>query len=84
MAEMHDETPYRVQVSQPVIRPNEAELDEMARLLNAGDKIAIYGGSGCAEAHDQVVALAARLQARWPSRRGPRTSSNTTTRTRSA
>ena len=63
MAEMHDKTPYRVQVSQPVVRPSEAELEEMARLLNAGDKIAIYGGSGCAEAHDQVVALAARLQA---------------------
>ena len=25
MAEMHDETPYRVQVSQPVVRPSEAE-----------------------------------------------------------
>ena len=63
MSDMHDETPYRVQVSRPMIRPNDAELDEIARLLNAGDKIAIYGGSGCAEAHDQVVALAARLQA---------------------
>lgn len=63
MSEMHDETPFRVQVSHPVIRPSDAELDEMARLLNAGDKIAIYGGSGCANAHDQVVALAERLQA---------------------
>jgi pyruvate dehydrogenase (quinone) len=63
MAEMHDETPFRVQVSDPVIRPSDAELDEIARLLNAGSKIAIYGGSGCANAHDQVVVLAERLQA---------------------
>jgi pyruvate dehydrogenase (quinone) len=46
-----------------VIRPSDAELDEMARLLNAGGKIAIYAGSGCANAHDQVVALAQHLQA---------------------
>jgi hypothetical protein len=31
--------------------------------LNAGNRIAIYGGSGCTHAHDQVVALAERLQA---------------------
>ena len=63
MSEMHDETPYRVQVCHPVIRPSDAELDEIARLLNVGQKIAIYGGSGCAQAHAQVVALAERLQA---------------------
>src|SRR3984957_8611189 len=34
MAKMHDETPFRVQVNHPVIRPSDAELDLMAKLLN--------------------------------------------------
>jgi pyruvate dehydrogenase (quinone) len=63
MADAHDETPFAVQFSNPVIRPSEAELDLMARLLNAGDKVAIYGGFGCNDAHDEVVAVAEALRA---------------------
>jgi pyruvate dehydrogenase (quinone) len=63
MAEMHDATPFVVQVSHPVLRPSDAELDLMAKLLNAGDKIAIYGGAGCEDAHDEVVAVAEALRA---------------------
>ena len=62
-ADMHDQTPYRVQVTHPTIRPSESELDQMALLLNRGGDLVIYGGSGCAEAHDEVVALAERLKA---------------------
>jgi pyruvate dehydrogenase (quinone) len=63
MAEAHDSTPFAVQVSQPILRPSDGELDLMARLLNAGDKIAIYGGAGCEGAHDEVVAVAETLRA---------------------
>jgi pyruvate dehydrogenase (quinone) len=63
MAEAHDATPFTVQVSHPVVRPSDAELDLMAQLLNAGDKIAIYGGAGCEGAHDEVVAVAETLRA---------------------
>jgi pyruvate dehydrogenase (quinone) len=63
MAQMHDETPYQVQVTHPTIRPSEAELDQMATLINRGGNVVIYGGSGCAEAHDEVVALAEHLMA---------------------
>jgi pyruvate dehydrogenase (quinone) len=63
LSEMHDQTPYRVQVTQPTIRPSDAELEHMALLLNKGGDVVIYGGSGCAEAHDQVVALAERIKA---------------------
>jgi pyruvate dehydrogenase (quinone) len=52
-----------VHVNKPVIRPSEADLDEMAHLLQAGSNIAIYAGSGCGGAHDEVVELAARLKA---------------------
>src|SRR5712672_3312257 len=58
-----DELPYSVHVNKPVIRPNDADLDEMARLIAEGSNVTIYAGSGCADAHDEVILLAERLQA---------------------
>jgi pyruvate dehydrogenase (quinone) len=58
-----DELPYRVHANKPVIRPSDADLDEMASLIEEGTNVTIYAGSGCAEAHDEVVQLAQRLQA---------------------
>jgi pyruvate dehydrogenase (quinone) len=60
---MHDTAPFRVHTTRPVIRPSDAELDEMAWLIGAGGKIAIYGGSGCENARDQVLAVAELLKA---------------------
>ena len=62
-AQMHDVTPFRVQTPRPMIRPNDAELDQMAALLNKGDKITIYGGAGCQHAREQILAVADRLGA---------------------
>jgi pyruvate dehydrogenase (quinone) len=47
----------------PVIKPAEAELDRLATLLNSAGRVTILCGAGCAEAHDEVVALAERLKA---------------------
>jgi pyruvate dehydrogenase (quinone) len=58
-----DEPTFAVHVSQPVIHPGDADLDRIAEVLNAGTRIAVYGGSGCQDAHDQIVALADRLKA---------------------
>jgi pyruvate dehydrogenase (quinone) len=58
-----DELPYSLHVNLPVIRPSDADLEEMTDLLAAGTNIVIYAGSGCRGAHDEVVQLAARLQA---------------------
>src|ERR1700722_16350003 len=58
-----DEPPFAVHVSQPVVRPSDQELDEMAALLGDGGNITIYAGVGCREAHDEVVELAGRLKA---------------------
>jgi pyruvate dehydrogenase (quinone) len=58
-----DEPAFAVHVSQPVIHPGDGDLDRIAEVLNAGARIAIYGGSGCQGAHDQVVALADCLKA---------------------
>src|SRR5580692_3244249 len=58
-----EELPFRVHTNVPIIRPSDADLDEMASLLAKGSNITIYAGAGCAGAHDEVVELAKRLQA---------------------
>jgi thiamine pyrophosphate-dependent acetolactate synthase large subunit-like protein len=47
----------------PVVAPNEADLRRLAALLDGARRVTMLCGGGCAGAHDQVVALAARLQA---------------------
>jgi pyruvate dehydrogenase (quinone) len=58
-----DELPYAVHARQPLVRPSDADLDEIATMLNNREAITIYAGAGCAGAHDEVVATAARLKA---------------------
>ena len=62
-AEVEDVPAFATHAVAPVLRPSDAELQRMATLLGEGRRIAIYAGSGCADAHDEVVALAQRLQA---------------------
>src|ERR1700737_4270384 len=62
-ATSHKEAPYAVHARCPLIRPSDADLDEIAAILNKSDAITIYAGAGCAGAHDEVVATAARLKA---------------------
>ena len=62
-AAAEEERPYAVHARQPVIRPSDADLDEIADILNDSDAITIYAGAGCAGAHDEVVATAERLKA---------------------
>ena len=56
-------TQYRVHRPNPVLRPSDSELEQVASHLNKGKKVAIYVGSGVKGAHDEVVALAAKLKA---------------------
>ncbi len=62
-APAHDEAPYAVHARHPLVRPSDTDLDEIAAILNESDAITIYAGAGCAGAHDEVVAAAARLKA---------------------
>src|SRR5580700_11585088 len=57
-ADAPDEPAFGVHISQPTICPSDSELDRIAGVLNAGARVAIYGGSGCDGAHDEIVALA--------------------------
>src|SRR4051794_20144966 len=49
-AAAHDEPPYTVHARRPLIRPSDADLDEIAAVLNESKskKITIYAGAGCA------------------------------------
>ncbi|KAF1053304.1 MAG: Pyruvate dehydrogenase [ubiquinone] [Stenotrophomonas maltophilia] len=62
-AEVKHDLPFAVHRSQPVLRPSDSELSEIARLLGAGRKVGIYAGGGCEGAHDLLVSLATRLNA---------------------
>src|SRR6266851_5119669 len=57
------EPPFRIHVNKPVIRPSDGDLDQIADMLAEGTNITIYAGSGCVDAHDEVLELAERLKA---------------------
>jgi pyruvate dehydrogenase (quinone) len=48
---------------EPLVVPKSAELAALADLLNRASRVSVLCGSGCAGAHDQLVALGARLKA---------------------
>jgi pyruvate dehydrogenase (quinone) len=50
-------------VTEPVIRPADRELQNLAALINSHEKVTIFCGIGCANAHDEVVELSKRIQA---------------------
>lgn len=43
--------------------PLAADIDALTKLLNDGHRITLMCGAGCADAHDEIVTLAKRLQA---------------------
>ncbi|WP_277963465.1 ubiquinone-dependent pyruvate dehydrogenase [Pseudomonas sp. RIT-To-2] len=47
----------------PVVVPDAVQLDELAHFLDAGKRITLLCGAGCAGAHQEVVALARLLKA---------------------
>ncbi|HUO35831.1 MAG TPA: thiamine pyrophosphate-dependent enzyme [Candidatus Acidoferrum sp.] len=49
--------------AKPVLRPADAELEKLARLINDAKTVAIFGGDGCREARNEVLALATKLKA---------------------
>jgi pyruvate dehydrogenase (quinone) len=49
--------------SPPMVAPPDRDLDGLAALLNTDGRVTLLCGSGCAGAHDEVVALAERLNA---------------------
>ena len=62
-AEVEHAPAFATHAVAPVLRPSDPELQRIAQLLGEGRRIAIYAGAGCADAHDEVVALAQKLRA---------------------
>ncbi len=48
---------------QPVVTPTPADLDRLAALLNQGNRVTLLCGSGCAGAHNELLAIGERLKA---------------------
>jgi pyruvate dehydrogenase (quinone) len=47
----------------PVLRPSDADLDQLANMINDAKSVAIFGGDGCRDARDEVLQLAEKLKA---------------------
>jgi pyruvate dehydrogenase (quinone) len=47
----------------PVYRPADADLQTLAAMIEDAKSVAIFGGDGCRDARDEVLALAAKLKA---------------------
>jgi len=77
----HDELPYTVHARRPLVRPSDADLDEIAAILNGNEAITIYAGAGCAEAHERSSQRRRGSKPRWRTPHAARTLSNTTTLT---
>ena len=61
--EMPPDGARSVVTQRPSARPGEKELAELAELINSSKKIAFFCGIGCADAHDELIALADKLKA---------------------
>ncbi|MBV8120834.1 MAG: ubiquinone-dependent pyruvate dehydrogenase, partial [Alphaproteobacteria bacterium] len=49
--------------TRPVVTPERHDLERLAALLNSGSRVTILCGSGCAGAHNELLALGERLKA---------------------
>jgi pyruvate dehydrogenase (quinone) len=52
-----------VRANAPILRPADADLRGLAATIDAAERVTIFGGDGCRDAHDEVVALAGKLKA---------------------
>ncbi|MGO4428482.1 ubiquinone-dependent pyruvate dehydrogenase, partial [Streptomyces sp. MCAF7] len=49
--------------ARPSVRPSDAEIDALARMVDAADRVTLFCGSGTAGAHAEVMAFAERVKA---------------------
>lgn len=57
------DTETRLMRTRPILRPAEEELEQLAKAINGHKRITIFGGIGCKDAHDEVVALSTKIHA---------------------
>ncbi|MER6139679.1 pyruvate dehydrogenase [Streptomyces sparsogenes] len=49
--------------TRPSVRPGDAEIDALARMVDAAERVTLFCGSGTAGAHAEVMAFAERVKA---------------------
>ncbi|MFF7652784.1 pyruvate dehydrogenase [Streptomyces sp. NPDC007983] len=49
--------------ARPTVRPGDTEIDALARMVDAADRVTLFCGSGTAGAHAEVMAFAERVKA---------------------
>jgi pyruvate dehydrogenase (quinone) len=47
----------------PLLRPSDADLNQLAKMIDDAKTVAIFGGDGCRDARDEVIQLAGKLKA---------------------
>ena len=58
-----DTLAWSVNRPRPLLRPSDDDLRRLAAMIDKARRITIYGGIGCRDAHDAVVALSQKLKA---------------------
>jgi pyruvate dehydrogenase (quinone) len=58
-----DGSPRSLVSLRPTTCPGERELARLSDLINSSKKVVLFCGIGCADAHDEVIALAEKLKA---------------------
>jgi pyruvate dehydrogenase (quinone) len=49
--------------AQPALRPSDADMDLLIKMIDDAKTVAIFGGDGCREGRDEVIQLARKLKA---------------------
>ena len=58
-----DQSPEIRVPAAPVLRPSDADLNQLVKMINDAKSVAIFGGDGCRDARDEVLQLAEKLKA---------------------
>ena len=58
-----NELEHRIFHPRPSIQPSAMDLRRLADILNDAERVTLFGGAGCADAHSQILELAKQLQA---------------------
>jgi thiamine pyrophosphate-dependent acetolactate synthase large subunit-like protein len=54
---------HSAEMADSVLRPAETDLQKLAAMIEGAKSVAIFGGDGCRDARDEVIALATKLKA---------------------
>jgi pyruvate dehydrogenase (quinone) len=63
IAEVREPIDPIVRANRPIVRPTDADLNNVASMIAGAERVTIFGGDGCRGAHDEVVELAKKLHA---------------------